>query len=233
MSTRMPNVHWPKKRFKCSGRTRTGRRIHTMKRVTMKEIQEFASPVKEVLQRSMVRPAFQVAQIISAPPWAPVQEVHRDHDLGPGKLFTLVVHRFGAPINTLFDRSSQNEEHRVLYRNKERCKMNVERLQRMRACENEGAVMYDAYIMHAGAPNATAEECFDRLFVTFIDAALEPHELDHLNEISFLKPSFREYVGCVRQAELSKALFSSICGGARHVSSPTRDFGRRSSRWTM
>ena len=165
-----------------------------MKRVTVEEIQEFANPVKEMLKKSMARPAFQVAQIISAPPLAPVQEVHRDHDLGPGKLFTLVVHRFGEAINTLFDRSSQNEQHVVLYRNKDRYKMEKERLQRMRACENEGAVMYDAYIMHAGAPNPKEEECFDRLFITFIDAALESDELDHLNQISFLKPSFRKYV---------------------------------------
>jgi hypothetical protein len=201
----LPSMEFSLSRFVYSGKTRTGRRIHTMTHVTRKEIDAFARPVLALLKQHMKRPAFQVAQIVSVPAHAPVQEVHRDHDLGRNKLWTMVVHRAGWPVNTLFHRSSHAEEHVILYRNRERDRMHTQRLAQMGPCPNTGAVLYDAYIMHTGAPNTTPKKSFDRLFVSFIDAALDADELDHLNEVSFKKASFRAYVGlcdCNRQQRI-------------------------------
>ena len=189
----IPDLQWQLSRFKKSGKTRTGRGIFTMKHVTPGEANKLAAPVLMELKKRMKSPALQVVQIISAPAGAPMQEVHRDHDLGKNKMFTLVIDRTGNVVSTMFDPASHLEEHCVMYRNNQRVLMEQMRMQRMHACSNKGAVMYDAYVMHAGSPNMSDEESFDRIFISFIDVALDKEELDQLNEISFIKPSFRNY----------------------------------------
>ena len=87
------------------------------------------------------------------------------------------------------------EEHSIVYRNRDRALMNESRLARMKACRNEGAVMYDPFIMHAGAAiNRGEEERFRRMFVSFVDLDIPKEELEQLNVISYRKPSFRGFV---------------------------------------
>lgn len=190
-----PTERWDRNCFSDSGVTRTGRRIYTLQHVTKREIASLAKPVASHLHRIMSRPAFQVAQVVEPPPEAEIQDVHRDHDLEAGKMLTLVFDRHSAPVDTLFDAGSHKEQHSIVYRNRDRALVNESRLARMKVCRNEGAVMFDPFIMHAGAAlNRGEEERFCRMFVSFVDLDIPREELEQLNVANYRKASFRGFI---------------------------------------
>jgi hypothetical protein len=188
-----PRINFDACRFRRSGSTRTGRRIYTLDGATKAQLREIATPAIHVVTSRMIAPALAAIQKISALPGAAVQEVHRDHDLGRDKQITLVVSRSGRQVSTLFDAGSHLEEHVVLYRNAQRQKSEAERLSRMRSCPNDGAVIYDAYIMHAGVANTGTEESMDQVFITFVETAVERDDAEALNYSNFQRPSKRCY----------------------------------------
>lgn len=185
---------WRDEDFRDVGRTRNGRVIQTLTNSSSKKWKSLLTPeVVQILNQTMKTPAAQVIQRIVTKDKQEEQEVHRDHDLGPGKFLTLVFTTNEKPLTTWFQTGSHREKHQVLYRSTAR-KTDLQRRRTSMVQTGADAAIYDAYIMHCGA--ATTGENSTRIFASFVDLDCEKDELQHFNDVSFRHKNARYISVC-------------------------------------